>query len=184
MAERAMFPRARAYLITFATYGARLHGAEAGSVDQEHKLYGTELCPPNSFRERAKRERMAQHPYILDDQRRSMVLGACREACEFRGWRLLGLHVRSNHVHVVVQASEEPERVMTDLKGYSSRALNDAGIEANGRKRWARHGSTRYLWNEEQLQAALHYVIHEQGEPMAVFSASGAEPALRVGGGG
>ena len=34
--------------------------------------------------------------------------------------------------------------------------------------RWARHGSTRYLWNAEELSAAISYVVSGQGEPMAV----------------
>ena len=36
-------------------------------------------------------------------------------------------------------------------------------------KRWTRHGSTRYLWNDEQLHRAIHYVVYEQGPPMAIF---------------
>jgi hypothetical protein len=34
---------ALAYLITFTTYGARLHGSARGSVDDEHNVYGTPL---------------------------------------------------------------------------------------------------------------------------------------------
>jgi hypothetical protein len=29
-----------------------------------------------------------------------------------------------------------------------------------------------YSWNADQLQAAIHYVVEEQGEPMEVFRAS------------
>jgi hypothetical protein len=39
------------------------------------------------------------------------------------------------------------------------------------RKRWARHGSTRWLWKDEEVQQALQYVVDEQGEPMALFIA-------------
>ena len=35
----------------------------------------------------------------------------------------------------------------------------------------ARHGSTRWLWKDEDLQKALQYVVEEQGEPMALFIA-------------
>ena len=37
-----------AYLITFACYGARLHGDESGSVDRHHNLPGTPYLPPDS----------------------------------------------------------------------------------------------------------------------------------------
>ncbi len=58
---------------------------------------------------------------------------------------------------------------MNDLKSYASRCLNRKGYDKPGRKRWARHGSTRWLWKPSHVAAAIHYVIHEQGEPMAVF---------------
>ena len=32
---------ALAYLITFTTYGARLHGSDEGSVDDQHNVYDT-----------------------------------------------------------------------------------------------------------------------------------------------
>ena len=39
----------------------------------------------------------------------------------------------------------------------------------NNRRRWARHGSTRYLWTSAAVSAAIHYVVREQGDAMAVF---------------
>ncbi len=58
---------------------------------------------------------------------------------------------------------------MNEFKSYASRDLNRVETEAPGRKRWARHGSTRWLWKDEDVANALHYVIEEQGEPMALF---------------
>jgi hypothetical protein len=37
------------------------------------------------------------------------------------------------------------------------------------KKRWTRHGSTRYLRGDKQVAAALKYVVEGQGETMAVF---------------
>ena len=68
------------------------------------------------------------------------------------------------HVHAVV--------VMNDFKSYSSRALNSMEVDVPDRKRWARHGSTRWLWDTKAVSAAIRYVADEQGEPMAVFEAS------------
>jgi hypothetical protein len=51
--------------------------------------------------------------------------------------------VRSNHVHSVVEAEVPPERVMSDFKAYASRRLNRMRLDESGRKRRARHGSTR-----------------------------------------
>ena len=45
----------------------------------------------------------------------------CTAVCVRRGWSLLAAHVRSNHVHTVVEAEVPPERVMGDFKTYASR---------------------------------------------------------------
>jgi hypothetical protein len=58
---------------------------------------------------------------------------------------------------------------MNDLKSYASRLLNKLGFDEPDRKRWARHGSTRWLWSREEVSAALEYVIDKQGCPMAVY---------------
>ncbi len=112
---------------------------------------------------------MDQAPYCLDRSRREAVLAALLERCAQRHWSLRAAHVRTNHVHAVVEAEAKPERVMNDLKSYASRYLNRTGLETPARKRWARHGSTRWLWKRENVSAAIRYVVDEQGDPMAVF---------------
>jgi REP element-mobilizing transposase RayT len=114
---------------------------------------------------------MDQAPYFLDRLGRATVLEALRQVCLHRGWTLLAAYVRTNHVHVVVGADVQPEKVMNDFKSYSSRSLNRLGSDDTNRKHWARHGSTRWLWKDENVRAAIRYVIEEQGEPMAVFAA-------------
>ena len=113
-----------------------------------------------------------QAPYQLDVHRRELVLQAMGEACSHRGWKLFAAHVRTNHVHAVVRAGVRPEIVMNCFKSYASRALNRSGFDPPNRKRWTRHGSTRYLWKEEDISAAISYVVHEQGEPMHVLDTS------------
>ena len=133
------------YLITFACYGCRLHGAESGSVDVTHNVPGTPILEENCARAAFEEERMDQAAYYMDQIRRDAVLEAFQEVCRHRGWSLLAAHVRSNHVHTVVEAEAEPERVMNDFKAYASRRLNRMSLDHPDRKRWARHGSTRWL---------------------------------------
>ena len=47
-------------------------------------------------------------------------MAAIRRHCEHRGWNLLGAHVRSNHVHVIVEAEARPERIMNEFKSYAA----------------------------------------------------------------
>ena len=112
---------------------------------------------------------MDQAPYPLDQPRRDAVLEAIQEVCLHGGWSLLAAQVRSNHVHTVVEAVVPPERVMGDFKAYASRRLNRMSVDEPNRKRWARHGSTRWLWQPQHVSAAMQYVVTEQGEPMSVF---------------
>jgi len=91
-------------------------------------------------------EYLDQAPYQLDGNRRDAVLAAICGVCKFRGWTLLAAHVRSTHVHAVVESEAAPERIMNDFKSYASRQLNRMGLDRPGRKRWARHGSTRWIW--------------------------------------
>lgn len=112
---------------------------------------------------------MVQPPYSLDEAGRDAVLEAMQEVCLRRDWSLLIAHVRANHVHAVVNAEASPERVMNDFKAYASRRLNRLGVDEPNRKRWARHGSTRWLWKPEHVSAAVQYVVSEQGEPMSVY---------------
>jgi len=158
------------YLITFSCYGCHVHGDESGSVDRQHSLYGSPLLDVHPARAGAERERMDQAVYRLDRQRQDAVLEAMREICLHRCWTLLAAHVRSTHVHAVVAAEARPERIMADFKVYASRRLNGMGLDTPDRKRWARHGSTRWLWETEHVSAAVQYVVNEQGEPMAVFA--------------
>jgi REP element-mobilizing transposase RayT len=146
-----------------------MHGDESGSVDRKHNVPGHRLLDEDPKRALAERKQMDQPPYGLDPIRRDAVLAAIVERCSQRGWNLLAAHVRTNHLHIVVEGDARPERIMNDLKSYASRSLNALGIDEPGRQRWAKHGSTRWLWKPNNISAAIQYVVDQQGDPMAVF---------------
>jgi REP element-mobilizing transposase RayT len=112
---------------------------------------------------------LRQMPFELDADQREITLEAMREVSRYKNWRLLAAQVRSNHVHIVVDADAAAELVMNAFKAYASRALNLARPGERGRIRWARHGSTRHLWSGEGIDSALRYVLEKQGEPMACY---------------
>ena len=98
-----------------------------------------------------------------------LFLGQFVKVSVYKNWRLLAVQVRSNHVHIVVEADASPEFVMNAFKAYASRALNLAYPQQKGRIRWTRHGSTRHLWSAEKIDAAVKYVLEKQGDPMACY---------------
>lgn len=114
---------------------------------------------------------MDQPPYQMDEPRRQAVLEGIVDRCNRHDWSLLAAHVRSNHVHIILEGQDKPEFMMTELKCGSSRRLNDLGFDHPIRKRWARHGSTRRLLSHESVLGAISYVLEGQGEAMSTFSA-------------
>lgn len=170
----------QAYFLTFSTYGTWLHGTskDIGSVDRHHNAYGTPFIPPDPKREQHAARQMTDPPYVLNEASRAIVRDAIVALCTEKAWALLALHVRTNHVHVVLSAEREPERLLSDLKARASRDLNRAGTDANI-KRWTRHGSTGHLFSDESVAAAVSYTLDEQGPPMAVYDPRNKEPRTK-----
>jgi len=159
-----------AFFISFTCYGSRLHGDDRGSVDLDHNVFGTPVLPASPNRAAARRSAMTNPPYSLSGDRPSVVCDAIAALAEKRGWTLWAVHVRTEHLHVIVTApGGDIDRVMADLKAAASFRLNRAYPAEKDRKHWTRHGSTRYVWNETQLAAIIDYVLNQQGEPMAVY---------------
>src|SRR5262249_29844165 len=134
-----------------------------------HNVPGTPYLPENADLEREMSSAMRQEPYVLDEPRRRIVLRTIKEVAAHRDWKLWALHVRSSHVHVVITAPCNPEKVMVDLKTWSSRRLREAFDESADRDRWTQHGSTRYLNDENSFNGAMKYVTDGQGEPMELY---------------
>jgi hypothetical protein len=131
---------ALAYFITFSTYGTWLHGTAKGqgSVDRQHNVHGTPFVEPDAQRESDAAMRMTEPPYSLGENARLIVRDAIVAICVEKCWTLRALHVRSNHVHLVVSADREPGRLISDLKARASRELNRMRIDTQA-KRWIRH---------------------------------------------
>jgi REP element-mobilizing transposase RayT len=161
--------RCMTYLITWCCYGSHIPGEE-GIVSKRNNHFGTRVAAPSIFFAHASRAAMTDEPFELDHAQRQIVLKAIVDVGQRRDWTVLAVHVRTEHVHVVVDAGVPPERIMHDLKSYARRALNCA------QRKWARHGSTRFLYTAEAVANAVRYVVEKQGEPMAVSAYPQMEP--------
>ena len=160
------------YLLTFTCYGTRLHGDTRGSVDRKNNRYGMPLLSPESRRSRASASRMKHLAYRLDPPAQKAAKNSMRHGCARRNWKFHAAHVRHTHAHVVLSALSDPEPILNALKSYACRGLNRCGLDRKRTKRWARGGSTVYLWTEEALARAIRYVVELQGTPLEVFDAS------------
>lgn len=140
------------YYITFVTHGTTLKGRDVVPSD----------APP------------IETPYALDGARRGVVCEAIREVCDYREWRLWAVHVRTNQIHAVVEASVRPEKVIKDFKAYSGRRLKKRLRERLSVKRWAPEGAGFVLLEAEELRAEIAFTLRGQGEPMEVFDGTKA----------
>ena len=162
-----MRTRPLAYLITFTTYGTWMHGDKRGSVDKRHNRYGAVFLGQNCTRQMKERSVLKNPPLELTLTLRQAVLRAIIGVCEVRKWFAHAVHVRSNHVHIVVSGDEEPDRMMRDFKSYATRAIKEhSNVKSKFKGFWTRHGSTKYLWTKESLVSAIGYVKNEQGQMM------------------
>ena len=104
----------------------------------------------------------------LEPNDRLTVEDACREHCEVRGWTLLAVSARSNHVHAVVLANAGPDVVRDQLKANATRKLRTQSQPLHLEQTWAKKGDVEILDTEEEIQAAVAYVLEAQdrmGEP-------------------
>lgn len=165
-----------AYLLTFSTYGTHLPGSEKGWIDAQHRIPGSPVLRPDHTLVRYWQGRLNNPPWMLDTRRRLMTLQTILSVCTHRLWIAHAAHVRTTHVHAVVSGSVKPERMVADFKAYSARAFRSQATDAPPRRYWAKHGSTRYLWNQASLKAAIEYVVDGQGARMACYVASVDHP--------
>lgn len=84
------------------------------------------------------------------------------------------VNCRSNHVHVVVAAAENPRVIASQFKAWCTRRLKQLEINraAHGRDQeisrrawWAERGSEQYINDESGLEAAILYVRDAQDLP-------------------
>jgi REP element-mobilizing transposase RayT len=153
-----------AYFITFHTYGTWLPGDPRGTVDAQHRIFGTPYVSGRMEGRHASSAKHLTHPPIyLRPEERTVILRAVQEVCRHRGWDLYAVNVQSNHLHTVIRAEHTAERVMHNIKAWSTRRVVEAGLRERGVPMWVRHGSTRRLWRREAVNAACAYVVDGQG---------------------
>jgi hypothetical protein len=122
--------------------------------------------------ERSHRRRMNQEAYILSTAgARAIVRDAIVSVSAFRGWFLHALHVRTEHVHGVVEAECSAGRILNDWKAYATRSLRSSGLADLDRMIWTTGGNTRQVLSPESLRSAIRYVLDEQGQAMEMYSA-------------
>jgi len=146
-----------AFFLTWPTYGSWLPGDSRGWVEFTH---GWHLPDPKKHLE--AKAKMNESACILGTVEREVVETQIAETCEYRGWTLHALSVRSNHMHVVVGAANTiPQKIRVDLKAWCTRRLKEQ-CDSKRENWWAERGSIRWIFDEDSLEAVLLYVTEAQ----------------------
>lgn len=155
-----------AYLLTFTTYGTWLHGDERGSYLRGRGDLPTVPVPPDRLFRQHNHDRLEHTPVNLDPKARRVTRVAIEGYCAIKGWHLHAIHVRTNHVHVVVAPAENSSRMLNGIKARATRELRESGLFAPDRPVWTSRGSKRRLYTRDALADAVRYVLFEQGDAL------------------
>jgi REP element-mobilizing transposase RayT len=154
-----------AYFITFTTHGTWLHGDERSSIIRKDGI--SELLPPQERLVLYETQKLKSPPVLLNASHRKIVLDGIMKHCDVRQWKLFAVHVRSNHVHIVVRSNKSADQTVSELKTWPTRMLKKAGLTRE--KMWTGGGSKKHIYTEEKLREKIHYVVYEQGEMMEYY---------------
>jgi REP element-mobilizing transposase RayT len=113
-------PDPLAYFLTWTTYGTWLPGDERGWVKR-----GEGFQLPDPIRRSDAEARMTEDACSLDNEQRKLVETTIADHCRIRGWYLHTVNRRTNHVHVVVTASRDPDEVREQFKAWCTRKLKE-----------------------------------------------------------
>ena len=154
-----------AYFLTFHTYGSWFHGEEQGSVNRKLlNIPGTPFIKSNEELANNERNSCKQSPVILNWKQRKLIEQTISDVCGYNRWILHAVNARMEHVHVVLTAIKQPDAVMNSLKAWCTRKLRENQLLSDKIKPWSRHGSTRYLWEENALHDVCRYVSEFQDD--------------------
>ena len=146
-----------AYFITWTTHGTWLPGDQRGW--RSRKL-GLQI--PQPLLEEWTKKQMRGDAVLLRPADRSAVELACGEHATFRGWEVLAVNARTNHVHVVIAAEENPQKVRDQLKANCTRKVRQQAEPLIVEKTWTKGGDCEVLYSDQDLQAAVTYVLEAQ----------------------
>jgi REP element-mobilizing transposase RayT len=156
------------YHLIWTTYGTWLPGDERGWM----KKGDSAVQLPDPGLVATIREQMKEELVLLDAEQCRIVTETIRTHCQTRNWTICALAVRTNHVHVILQADREGSVIRDQLKAWCSRKLSDhADLQAiqsktGGRRRWFTEGAyLRRIETEDYLEAAVAYVQAQANTP-------------------
>ncbi len=147
-----------AFFITWTVYGTHVQGDQRG---WRRRRKGQKL--PRPLLASWRRERLKHEVLLLSRLQRSVVQQECQRLCDHRGWHLWTVNARTNHVHVVVTASDYSGKTVRDqLKANCTRVLREQWPVYRDRPVWTVGGDWECINTTQDLEAVCVYVAEAQ----------------------
>jgi len=143
-----------AIFTTWTTYGTWLPGDERGWFN---KLGPQNENPIQRFDAQLL---MSENAVLLDPKQRNLVEETIQAHCAYRGWNLLAVNCRTNHVHVLVNTSDVAIDVpRTQFKAWATRKLKE---KTPDRKHWWTERGWDVFIDDDDSLARVHEYIRNQ----------------------
>ena len=143
-----------AFFITWTVYGTHLQGDERG-WRRRHR--GNQQPQPRLAQWR--RERLKHDVALLSPEQRVILEQECQRHCDHRCWHLWVVNARSNHIHIVVPATEYSGKTVRDqLKANCTRRLRERWTVFCDRPVWTVGGDWECINSEDDLETVCVYV--------------------------
>ncbi|QOY90572.1 transposase [Paludibaculum fermentans] len=116
------------------------------------------------------RQRQAKsRPFLLEKPHRELILETIRKTSAATNYELLAAHIRTTHLHIILDTPSTPEQSMGDLKLACTMALKAANLADAEDRIWADYGHIRPLRSPYALTQAINYILNGQGAPMDIY---------------
>ena len=157
--------------ITSTTYAQWLPGDERGfvsRVDGEiHNKYDTPIDANVAWLKKYTAKNLKSEPVLLNGEQANILLEEFQRSATYRHWKLCGVAIMPNHVHILLEGSDdlEPEKVASELKSYGSRRLNEIFGKPNSGTWWTSGSSIR----RKTLESIPHMLTYIKNQRNALI---------------
>ena len=143
------------YHITVGTYGTRLHGGAAPTVERPRNKLGDEFVGYDPVKEKFIRDRMVQNPVYLTEEQRLYIETIAPTICKRGGWEYHLIGCQEDHFHLLLSGDVEPKKIRHWFKFWLTQELN----ERFGKQKWlVECGSTKWINDDDYFKAVYEYI--------------------------
>lgn len=160
-------PHRTTWHITWGTYGTRLHGGFAPTVDRQHNQYREAFVTRHAERELAESQSMRHPPRLLTDDQRTFIELTIPGICQRGGWTYRIAAAEKDHIHVLcdIVPDVHGEKVRRLLKRWTGQAISEQWPLLDGQRWWAVEGSNKAVKDTTYLNNAFNYILKQRLTP-------------------